>query len=603
MKKIYNIAIVLFSLSAINSCSDFLVQTDPNSISAETYWNDLGETNATLSSVYNILYHEEILTIEGSVLAADMGYPGYGRTGNPTNLTLAAYYYHTFVNTSDKVTDKWAALYTGIFRANQAIEALESLIENEVVTEDNEEWIYQMGQAKFFRGVFHFYLHSVFNKGDIIYYDSTPKTDADYYKSLTPSSEVIPLFRRDLTEAYNMLPVSWSSNSDLGRVTMGTAATILALSYMYEEEWDNAKIYLEVVINDCGYSLASPDIMFTAASGELTSESIFEICYSSGLKTDLDEYDDNSLTHALGNTYSTSSFTLPAWIVDAYQKEAIDPLNSINWVTDIEVVDGEPVEYERLRRMSWRGSSMIASPIDEDMPYYLSPSTTENITINKNSSIGFYRKYTNWDIVESEADSGEGKNRSGKNITINRLSEVYLLYAECMLEKGDVTTALEYINKIRKRWGLVLRGTTDQTGEDATQYTHDDVTYDVAMLTDTLRFAEKPLELSAEGHFIRNIDLRRWGVGQERFAALAKESYYLYGYTYISIANKETGTTTTKTSCYTQRLPGDDTSEVANSTFVIEDYRMAAQNYTDEDDGWWPIPLLEEQNNPNLYGE
>ena len=46
---------------------------------------------------------------------------------------------------------------------------------------------------------------------------------------------------------------------------------------------------------------------------------------------------------------------------------------------------------------------------------------------------------------------------SGKNITVNRLSDVYLMYAECLLETtNDITTALEYINKVRERWALPL---------------------------------------------------------------------------------------------------------------------------------------------------
>lgn len=33
----------------------------------------------------------------------------------------------------------------------------------------------------------------------------------------------------------------------------------------------------------------------------------------------------------------------------------------------------------------------------------------------------------------------------------------------------------------------------------------------------------------------------------------------------------------------------------------LQDYILAAQNYDETRNGYWPIPLLEEQNNPNLY--
>ena len=184
MKKIYTIAALVASMT-FQSCSDMMTELNPNNTTTDQYWENLDHTNATLTSVYNALYHHDLLTIETSTLTSDMGYPGYGRNGNTTNTALTIYYDHTYTSSSDDVAGKWAALYTGIFRANQVIEALENLVKEGTVLADSKEYISQMAQARFFRGLFHFYLHSVYNKGNIIYFDFVPKQQSDYYQSLT----------------------------------------------------------------------------------------------------------------------------------------------------------------------------------------------------------------------------------------------------------------------------------------------------------------------------------------------------------------------------------------------------------------------------------
>ena len=596
----YSIAICM--LLGFQSCEDGMNTVNPNIITTEVYWSTLEETGASLNAVYNSIYNHYLLTIEASTISADMGYPGYGRNGAPTNYVLAMYYNQAFNNSSIGVFSKWSALYLGIFRANQTIEGLNSLVADGIATPDNEEWISQMAQARFFRGLFHFYLHSVYNQGNIIYYDFVPKVQADYYQKLTPAAEVQSKFREDIKYAYENLPLNYTSPNDLGRVTKGAAATILGISHVYANEFAEAEPYFDEVINDFGYELAAPNMLFTK-DGELNSESIFEICYSAGLRPELDEYDESSLTNRLGATSTTQSFTLPAWLLHAYQTEAIDTLNVINHVSDgltvvLDSTNKKVVQARKYRVLSRRASAMIASAMDEDTPYYLNPSTSEKLKINPKQSVGYYRKYTNWDVVTDEKLAGEGIRKSGKNVTINRLSEVYLLKAECLLERDDVQGALDCINAIRRRWGLVLRGPSN----GVKGRTYDEVNYTSDSLMYVLRHVEKPLELSAEGHFIRNIDLRRWGMAKDNFSELAKVEYALTTYNYVKIADKESQKVTSALRAHILPLSlTDSTFEFKAVDNLFDYYKPAAENYDNAGAGYWPIPLLEEQNNPNLY--
>ncbi len=597
MKNIYTIAALVASMT-FQSCSDMMTELNPNNTTSDNYWKNLDETNSTLTSVYNALYNHALLTIEGSTLSSDMGYPGYGRNGNTTNTALTIYYDHTFTSSSPHITDKWAALYEGIKRANQVIEGLENLENQGSVSVDNKEYISQMAQARFFRGLFHFYLHSVYNNGNIIYYDFVPKNNSDFYQSLTPAAEVQERFREDLVYAYENLPISYSSK-DAGRITKGAAATILGISHVYASEFIEAEPYFEDVINNCGYSLASAEDLFTSKTGELTCESIFEVCYSAGLKPELGNYDEHSLTNRLGATYTYQSFTVPSWLLNSYQNEEMDMLDPRNTVTNAFKVVGKEVFPRTSRVMPLRGSSMIASIDCEDVPYYLSEMTTESaqLKVSDNNGVAYYRKYTNWDSVSKEDEAGEGRNKSGKNVTVNRLSEVYLLYAECLLERGEVDEALKYINAIRKRWGLVLRGPSNG---DATR-TYDEVAYSEETLMDLLRYVEKPLELSAEGHFIRSIDLRRWNIAKDNFLKLSEDTYVLLSYSYIATKDKNPTNgkytiTTTKKS-----FMQPENGEAKTVPRVGDYYKPAAENYDVAGAGYWPIPLAEVQNNPNLY--
>ncbi len=598
-RSIINIITILSVSIYIVGCQEFLTEYDPNTIDAENFPTNLDETDYTLNSLYAALYPEELLTIQESTIACDMGYPGYGRANVPTNATLESFYLHTFATSDSTVEDKWEALYTGIFRANQCIEYLNNLDDS---YKEMEEWSLQMAQARFFRGLFHFYLSTVYNEGKIIIYDFVPTSDDDFYQPLSPAKDVTDFVREDLQYARITLPTSYSSTDDKFRVTTGAAATILGLSYIYDDEFDIAKVYFESVINSEVYTLADAEILFTAASGEFTSESILEINYCAGLKPELALSSDQRTTHQLGMTSSSSSFTPPAWIVDEYQCEQLDPLDERNTVDYPHYINGDSYQ----RNVSLRASAMLACTPDEDTQYYLNPSTTENVSSSLSSRFGNFRKYTNWDICESESDSGDGYKFSGKNITINRLSEVYLLYAECLL-KGtnvNVTTALEYINKIRARWGLVLLGESS-LGEYSDR-TYDEKSYTAEELMEHIMYYEKPLELSCEGHFIRNIDLRRWGIYAERYNTLATQEYFLDSYSYYSVANRYEDvdpsemTTSKKNSSWIRKIEhfvdGDD--DEGNK---ITDYAKTASLFSEDDDLWWPIPLIEQTTNSKLY--
>jgi len=465
--KYIKILIIFTIVSSLTSCSDMMEVYNPNELTVDEAWESLDDAKNSISSVYNALYDDDLMSIEKLSLCSDMGYPGYGRNGNPTNATLAMYYNQTYTNSASSISDNWSALYTGIFRANQTIEGLETLSKNGL--EESDTWREYMGQARFFRGVFHFWLNSLYNNGEVIIFDSVPKDKEDYYKSVSSSDSVQNFFRKDLKYAYENLPSSWDSDGE--RVTKGTAAAMLGQSYLYTEEYDSAKYYLKDVIDSGVYSLVTNNVdsMFTTY-GEFNSESIFEINYSTGIHPELSTWSNNATTNLLGRTGTTSSFTLPCWLAHAYQTEVMDSTDSRNFIY---YIDENGEEKDSIRSMPLRGSAMVATVQEDNISWYLNQYTSVSVSINAKSAIGYYRKYCNWDIVSNEKDLPDGSNKSGKNVVVCRLADVYLMYAECLIRQDDpdIEGALNYMNKIRNRWALQLLGTAEQNPDwDANSY-------------------------------------------------------------------------------------------------------------------------------------
>ncbi|MFR9670736.1 MAG: RagB/SusD family nutrient uptake outer membrane protein [Rikenellaceae bacterium] len=563
----YIIAIVSILASlCVTSCEDFLEESNPNSESTSEYWSTLLETDATLTSLYAALYEEDLLSIIPGALMSDMAYPQASRS-TTSSTSLRRFFEHSYLETDSYISGKWADLYTGIFRANQVIYALEEVVADLYVDEEGEDttlYTQQMAEARYLRGLFYHYLYCIFNNGSVPIHTTPANSQEEFYKPCSTAVEVLAQSREDLLFAFENLDTSntsyYSSNEQYGRATRYAAATTLAVSYMYSAtedpitgprstpvsaDIDTAIYYLEEVINSGLYSLAEPEVMFTSAQGDFTTESIFEINYCSGLKEDATYTSEYKTTNYLGRTSTTSYMSLPVWVLYDYEHEAMDPNNSINTIEKFDLALPSGTEfYQGPRMVSSRCSAMIRSYRDHYTSYYLNPSCMEaNQSVSTTAGVGYYRKYTNWDITDSENTVG-GDNYwlSGKNVVIHRLAEVYLLYAEALIYKNNVPEAIYYMNLIRERWGLLLLGTPDlMAGRDNMAEATQESSYDMInyisgsidynettkSLLRQLQNVDKAMELSAEGHFIRFLDLRRWGMLYDRYVELETRNTFV----------------------------------------------------------------------------
>ncbi|NIJ44273.1 hypothetical protein FHR24_000712 [Wenyingzhuangia heitensis] len=570
MKKILlYISCTLFTLINTSCSEDFLEETNPNTISAELYWSNLEESNANLTSVYGALLNNYLISVDFESWRSDIAYPK--DRDNPYQNALP-WYRKTYNNSVKDYEKSWDAMYQVIWRANQVIAGLNSMGQE---FKEQDGWKEQMGQARFFRGLMHFYLNSNYNNGKVIIRDKIPVTITDFSKSVSSSQEVIEFYRKDLIYAYNNLPPTFEDKS---RVTAGTAATILGKSYLYTEEYPLAKTYLLDVItnNDYKYKLLEGDdvsLLFTSA-GDFNDESIFEINYSQDHQQQDGTFDEESFfnrfaRYAAPTVAKGGSFMVPtAWLTYEYSAEELDSNDSRNYVSD-------GSGGVKLRNVSLRAAQMVAVVNDEQSEYY---GTTANVlTSFAGTTFSYFKKLTNHDIVTSENNILETAWKSGKNLVLYRLADVYLMYAECQIKTGNITDALTYINKIRRRWGLVLLGPSD-----GSSYDFDEVVYTEESLMEHLMYKERPLELCNEGYAQRSIDLRRWGVLGQRFNSLANQEYYLDNYV------TQAGTNRNKSLLQIGTSP-----DPTDATITINEFDEAAANYNSNLHDYLPLPISE----------
>ncbi|MFI3306274.1 MAG: RagB/SusD family nutrient uptake outer membrane protein [Rikenellaceae bacterium] len=582
---------IIIALMAIcsASCSDMLDQTNPNYISVDDGCDSLSDTQSGLYAAYAAVRNSYVLNIRFEGFRGDLAYPGYGRPIPSSNATGVTWYTQTYTNSTSGIDDKWDGIYTAIWRANQVIEALNELHDSiDVTSDDQTTWEIQMGHAKFIRGLMYFYLYSSFNGGSVVLRESSVEAPSDFAKALSTPAEVRAFFLADLEEAYERLPKrSEQSTGYENLASKGAAATTLGTSYLYEGDYEKAIEMFEAVIESGEYELETDmEKLFTTA-GEHNSESIFEITYSTEYRTDLGTWDLASMTNALNTqTTSTTSAPLPAaWLVYEYSNETIDKLNPIN--TEDRIANNNGI--------SWRASQMVALVQDDRTPYYITDNAGYNCAIGgsystptPNNGFGKLKKYSNHDIC---SDSEDTPSVSGKNVTVSRLADVYLMYAESILQQNDdIDGAIEYINKIRERWGLVLLG--ESNGD--TSRTYDEINYDKDMLMEHIMFKERPLELSFEGHQIRWQDLIRWGLLEDDdnniFRKRAQETYYAYDFQIVSLDGSATKKKINSAITTNEAIA----SASATSMHTIDyEFDTAATQYTKKTNQYLPIPLSE----------
>jgi hypothetical protein len=522
MKKliILSFATGLFLIS-ISCTKDFLEQTNPNSESSDSYWNETKNYYDGINAAYSTWRLNGFFGRWYYFLMDERTDEGYSQSPNPY---IQAYCDFNIIsyndNNAELIIQAWQDLYRNIFYCNQVLDNMDA--KGYELFSDQSEADKIVAQAYFIRGFSYWYLAGTYGKGPLMLHatgDGPVVEQEDIYKQALS----------DFKEAEKGLPVSWSGNN-LGRVTLGAAKAMIAkvdfqlagFSKRANEDatpyWQDAKSKIEDILN-LGYRLHEVKVKALDGSDSIDYLNSYKQNFTSELQIPNTENNEESIFEIQfkegtvnGSETGCQRGKFMGLVVDG---GAWDDGSASGWLLD---------EFEKETTKDGKVDPRLQATLFYKIPgdtslYY--GKTWDQWVANgfKLDRTCYWRKYTR---VDYPGIKGEDYS-SGINFRVIRLSDIYLMYAEVLNElNGDRSLAVEYINKVRRR--------VDMADLNANQFT----TYDALMQQIQ---HERIVELCGEG--TRWYDLERWGVlfDQGLINQVANEHDYEFANFKIGVSN------------------------------------------------------------------
>ncbi|MGQ1784752.1 MULTISPECIES: RagB/SusD family nutrient uptake outer membrane protein [unclassified Saccharicrinis] len=596
MNKIYKYSLMFFLLlGVLTSCEDELLdQANPNAITTGSFWQSADDFDKAVNAMYSALQFPAVSggEVTKAMLIGDMAgtESWYGSALTFTNLT--------WNDATAYVVDRWSQLYVGILRANQVLHYVEGA---SFFTEEEKTSI--KAQARFLRGYNYFLLAVTYNQA--IIQDKLAFSSDDFHKPMSTREEVInAMVIPDLTYAYEHLPKTWDGNQNIGRFTWGAAASMLGKTYLYEKDFTNAAKYFKEVIDEADdnglYRLVTTYMDNFTLEGEFNSESILEVAFSDNYKAGA----SGARQDDIGSVPGSEAQNYPSAFASIVGAGGYNTVLPTYWLQEL-FVAGDSIDVGKTINAGMRYSQRTyASIVVEygDGEYYNAPLTAtddEKSKANFNYGQGSkVKKWTNWYWKDTE-DASTGA-RCGINIRLIRLADVYLMYAESVLERdgeSGVAEALTYIEKVRERAGvLTLQQYMDEKGGmmpklDKPRFPHglaehELVNLNAANLMTHLRMVERPLELAFEGY--RWYDLVRWGIAADVFSQRLTEQGLISDKLIGNYINKDDGSADEKI------FP------LYLNERVRPDWTVPTATYNSATHDYFPVPSIEAQRNKLL---
>lgn len=443
---------------------------------------------------------------------------------------------------STAVLEKWSASYEGVSRANEVLRltAQATSVNKDKLTEFKAE-------ALFLRAWFHFELKRIFNQIPYVTENVDPA-------QVTNKIDAWPLMEADLLYAVSNLP---DNQSDPGRPTRYAAMAVLGRVHLFQHEWQEAAGLFDEIISSEKYSLMPHfDDNYLIAKRN-NAESIFEIQYS--VNDGADESTNGGYGDGLNFPINVDGlgtccgFHQPTQnLVNAFKTDAnglplLETFNDENFTNDMGLESMDTFVPDTIQtvdpRLDWslarRGIPFLDWGIMRGKDWIRDQSHYGPYLYKKNmflkSEKGVYSTVTGW---------ATGVNAN--NYRAYRFAHVLLWRAECAVELGDLSYALELVNMVRHRaanhvvmgrcYSYELPASANQNfivdyGKPAANYLVNE--YPDFPDADYARMAirhELRLEFGMEGH--RHFDLVRWGIAAEvlnEYMEKDREFRYFFG--------------------------------------------------------------------------
>lgn len=399
----------------------------------------------------------------------------------------------------------WVNNYNGINRANTALMYLPKISN---MPEEEKRSI--EGELKFMRAYFYFDLVQHFGAIPLILEGNVSEIITDFQRA--PVSAIYEAIISDLTFAYNVLPDA-TRQAQRGKATKWAAAHLLAKIYLTRgsakidqrgqqaSDMQNALKYAKTVIESGRFSLEEDyALTFDIDQQKSSSETIFGIEFTQdilfngegnrmhlywiptyeilpGLQRDLKQGRSwkrvrptpHFLTHLFDNLNDSRIYKMFNWVFYANNESSIPVWNDKYYYIDEKGKTTDELLYEPPSKLVGQRKFSIGDTAvylilksfgakndrgivvdvekDKEMQLNIAKSAYTLIPIDNNTNHFFpcLRKWLDPKRPDMNTEPGS------RNFVRMRLAETYLIAAEAAGRNGDMETAAEYINVVRRR--------------------------------------------------------------------------------------------------------------------------------------------------------
>jgi len=325
--------------------------------------------------------------------------------------------------------------------------------------------------------------------------------------SRTPKADVVAFVRSELNDIVTILPTKQQyAAADNGRATQGAVMTLLARTYLYENDWTNVASICEKIMNGTygQYALfPSYDGLFLPGGSnypnKYNSEDIFSLGYALSLKTWSEYYDAIPLT--VGGRIS--ALTPTQELVNDYvmlNGKGITDAGS-GYDENNPYVNRDPRFKYTIVYTGYQWESLDANGKTVVSTIYIKPGSSvaaglQKPTVDEYAGSGQNSTATGYYLRKWFDPNAPQGMASGLNLYLMRYADVLLMYAEAKNELGQMSADIwsKTIGAIRTRAGFT----------DASALNYPDAGSDMRNIIRR----ERRCELALEG--TRLFDIRRW---------------------------------------------------------------------------------------------
>lgn len=464
-------------LASFVSCND-LDLAPTNKFTDLNYWTSEAKASSVLSMAYSQMMSSGYFFADERL--SDNLYEGRGSTdeklitSGQANAALGRF------------SEDWKKCFEGIKTCHTFLENVDRVPDMDETLKNRMK-----AEARFIRAMLFFRLAN--NYGDVPLFDYTLTIEEANTIARSPKADVIKFVRDELNDIVGTLPTRQEyAAADNGRITKGAAMTLLARTYLYENDWQNVSSVCEKIINgEYGeYALFSSYAGLFLPENEYNSEVILDMGYLLNLRTWSEMYDGIPLS--VGGR--VNGFAPTQELVDDYimkNGRSIHESGS-GYKEEDPYINRDPrlqatIVYHGYQWTDGNGktstiyikpgSSADAANLDE----YIGPGQNSTAT-------GYYLR--KW--FDPTAPAGLA---SGLNLILMRYADVLLMYAEAKTELGEMNETV---------WNKTIRPIRERAGfTDASA-----LNYPASGDMQTIVRRERRCELAIEG--TRLYDIRRW---------------------------------------------------------------------------------------------